>query len=149
MRDTTTVAVLLQAGGDDRSPEVKLESLAVSGVRRAPCGDLPEGTPGSCVAGGRDRSGGMGVATLDASSLALDSFTIRGSETAGLLVDGEARVEACRGVIRDNGLGIALTADRDALSVDEDVYCFGNRVNFGVTEATPPRVDQTLRLLRR
>ena len=107
---------------------------------------MPEGTAGSCVHDGLDQSGGVGLAVSQAARSTLADFSIRDNPTVGLLVASAAQVEASRGVISANGVGVAATsAAFDPSALSDEVYVFGNALDIGRRAVEPPRVDTTLR----
>ncbi len=130
LRDNGWVAV--GAAGTERTlPELILDSVRVEGTRAAPCGDLPPEDPGSCVEpDGRSLAQGTAVAAVWRSHVLLRDFVLRGSDLAGLMIGEGARVEAHRGVIADNEIGLNLqTPDDPADLLSDRVYVYGNRTD--------------------
>jgi len=122
-----------------------VESLTVTATRAAPCGELPEGTPGSCIRGGVDLSGGVGLAAVRAASVELSGFLLRDNRTVGLLVSSAATVEARRGVVTANGVGMTATApDFDFRTLTDEVYIFDNRLDVAREAVEPPRVEMAI-----
>ena len=128
------------------APETRvvLNDVTVTHTAAAPCGRVPEGEPTSCVSSGQPLSAGNGVGAAVGARLTLDGFRISDSELAGLLVAREARVQARRGVITDNVLGVnVLVPDLDA-DAWEDVLIYGNETDVARVDMPVPEVASTL-----
>ncbi len=141
----TTVGALVSGDANGPDPVLEVESLTVTATRAAPCGELPEGTPGSCIRGGVDLSGGVGLAAVRAASVELSGFLLRDNRTVGLLVSSAATVEARRGVVTANGVGMTATApDFDFRTLTDEVYIFDNRLDVAREAVEPPRVEMAI-----
>ena len=142
LEDNTTVGLYVRRGLEGGDPSLSAQDLDVRGTRGAPCGLLPPGEPGTCVFGGQDESGGIGVAVSGgAAAASLSRFAIRGNETVGLLVAGA-------GVDARHGVGISLLVpDLDVERLSDDVWVYDNTVDVGRSEVRPPSAEVLLRPL--
>jgi len=133
-------AAILAAGGTDGPrTEVEASHVDLAGTIHAPCGDAPEGEPGSCVVDGRSHAGGMGLLARDGARVGLTDFRVRDSEVAGIVVASDASVEGRRGTVTGNGIGINLMVqgyDLDLLS--DEVYVFGNDTDVAQEQLALP-----------
>ncbi len=130
--------------GSDARPQLSLSGVTIDGIARGSCGDVPSGRPASCVFGGRDYSGGIGLFVRGA-GLEVSDFLIRGAATVGLHIAGDAEFEARSGVITGNSLGL-LASDPEVLSGDfgQDVFVYDNDTDVSRTGPEPPDLASLL-----
>ena len=106
--------------------ELELVDVAIEDTRAESCAELPEGAPGSCVEDGVSHGAGDGLVVAYGCRASIAGFSITGAQRAGISVS-DAELEAHRGVITENGLGINIqTPGYDLGLLSDEVYVFGN-----------------------
>ena len=124
------------------SPETRarFEELTVQGITPSPCAEIPADEAYTCQRPeGGHTGGGHGLVAVHGARLSLDGFRLANNAVAGLLVARDAEVDARRGVITGNSIGLNNTlVDYDLDRLSERVFVFDNGVDVASEELAVP-----------
>jgi len=133
------VGLLVVGWAGEPESHAVARDVEISGTASAACADIPEGEPGSCRQGYSDTAGGSGVVVAADGDLSLDGFLLHGSTRAGLVVADGADVEAQRGVVRGNGIGVSVQgAAFEPARMTTEVFVFGNEIDLSTEVVVLP-----------
>jgi len=132
-----------------------LEDIAITGTRRAACGEIPEGRRPSCISDGINFGGGAGLVLAAGAEIVMQRFRVTDSASVGLTIEreillinadrlftGRPRVDARTGEVTGNPIGLNIEFDDfDLAQLSDDVFVFGNGIDFSRNDLPPPNVD--------
>ena len=121
------------------SISVELNEFFVSQVDFAECGTIPEGSEDSCIVGGVNRGGGMGIVVSGVVEMTVEGFVVDESIRVGLLIGEEGELDARRGEITRNAIGLnVINPEFDFEGSFDDVFIYDNDVDFARTDVHIP-----------
>ncbi len=130
----------------DESSQFSLQNVLIYNTIFSACGEIPEGEDGSCIENGENLGGGTGVAVLENGQAELRDFLISGSAQQGILISRGGQLEAHRGTITDNAIGVNVMDDTfDIGLMDDEVYNYGNLTDFARKEVPIPEPAELIR----
>ena len=128
------------------SSSLSLQHAFIHNTLFSACGEIPEGEDGSCIENGENLGGGTGIAVLENGQAELRDFLISGSAQQGILISRGGQLEAHRGTITDNAIGVNVMDDTfDIGLMDDEVYNYGNLTDFARKEVPIPEPAELIR----
>ena len=125
------VGLLVYGGNASNQTNVVMTDFCVIDTQLAACGELDEGEERACYYMGQNLGGGNGLAAVEGGQVTLRDFFISGSAVSGILISRDGIVEAHRGTITGNAIGInILDPGYDTSLLEDEVYNFDNTVDF-------------------
>ncbi len=114
---------------------VTLSHVVIRGTRRASCGSVPFGEPGSCVPldapWATSYGGGVGLGVYEFGWVEMDHVEVTGSPLCGIQVSTGGAAKASQGEIHGNviGLNVQDEAFDPALLINDTVRWYDNGTN--------------------
>ncbi len=106
---------------------VILRNLTLTDTIPAPCGAIPEGEPGSCVAAGESHAAGIEAVVRNGAVLDIGRFDISGAALAGIVVAEGGELDLADGAVTGNSIGLNVLVDGfDYDRISERVFVFDN-----------------------
>ena len=137
--DNREVGVFVFGWEGDPQTHASFTNLTVTGTLYSSCGELPKGEDGACYLQDQNLGGGHGLAAVYGGQATISDFFISGSTVAGILISREGVIEAHRGTITENAIGLnILDPDYDMSLLEDEVYNFDNTVDFARTDMPIP-----------
>jgi len=118
---------------------LELERVVVRDSRVARCAQLDPADVRWCGDVGSRARGGHGLAVVLGAEAEADGLLVAGSDTVGVLIAYDGRATLRNTTITDNAIGLSIfAADANASALGDEVYLFGNRVDFAHQEVALP-----------
>jgi hypothetical protein len=102
------VGIWVGAGEEGAPSSLAASDLAITGTRRAACGDLPEGEPGSCSEKGVSKGAGTALSVVRGSTASLERFVFTGNQMCGIQIARDGATTASHGDISGNAIGVNI-----------------------------------------